>query len=263
MDSSWRLIIFLTTGLSKTAYFVPILFIGSTLGTPLLPLTVECHDFLTIHAAADQFATAAADRQLLQKWYQLDTAAVPQCYRLQTDVRPAADATDTELRQLLNVIVQLSGGSKELRDSYLTTLVEQQINNTVLINAELAKRCVWVQTGSWPTRLSDGADALEEEMLRRMGQLHAELKMHLSERNLIRIPPSVQVHSEQLSGLYEQLLGGVLDGICEEHASKYQIPRCTFGVDGNLLRELEAVNQYSVFLEQNCVNFGIMDRIRR
>lgn len=197
---------------------------------------------------------------------------MPQCYRLQTDVRPAACAAGVaddrtggshtaELRRLLNVFIAAS--TKEVRDSYLTTLVEQQINNTVLINQEHSKRCVWLQTGSWPTRLSETADALDAEQQRRLCALHAELKQQLLERNLIRIPPTVLVAAEQLAALFEQLLVQLLDGVCDEHAARCQLPRCTFGVDGQLLRELEAVQQYSMFLEQNCVNFGIMDRIKR
>lgn len=48
----------------------------------------------------------------------------------------------------------------------------------------------------------------------------------------------------------------------DEHTTRCNIPFCTFGVDANLLHEIEAVNQYSKILEQNCVNFGIMDRIK-
>lgn len=202
----------------------------------------------------------------------MDDAAVPQCYRLQTDVRPApttetetetpadGSSADAELRRLLNVFIAAS--PKEARDSYLTTLVEQQINNTVLINQDHSKRCIWLQTGSWPTRLSESSDALDAELQRRLCAMHAELKQQLLEKNLIRIPPTVQVAAEQLAELFEKLLVGLLDGICDEHAAKCALPRCTFGVDANLLRELEAVQQYSKFLEQNCVNFGIMDRIK-
>lgn len=55
----------------------------------------------------------------------------------------------------------------------------------------------------------------------------------------------------------------MLENIVDEHTTRCQIPRCTYGVDANLLHEIEAVNQYSKILEQNCVNFGIMDRIKR
>lgn len=83
------------------------------------------------------------------------------------------------------------------------------------------------------------------------------------EKNLIRIPPSVQFQRDQLAAVLETLIGGSIDGILDEHVSKYQIPYCTYGVDVNLLEELEAVNQHSKILEHNCANFVIMDRIKR
>lgn len=86
---------------------------------------------------------------------------------------------------------------------------------------------------------------------------------HLVEKNLIRIPPTVQVPSDHLTHIFTTLIGGMLENIVEEHTNRCHIPRCTFGVDANLLHEIEAVNQYSKILEQNCVNFGIMDRIKR
>lgn len=85
------------------------------------------------------------------------------------------DASTVNLNRLLSVLVDSS--TKDLRDCYLTTLVEQEINNTVLINQELSKRCIWVQTGSWPNRLSENAESLEIEMNRRLNNLHTELKV--------------------------------------------------------------------------------------
>lgn len=83
------------------------------------------------------------------------------------------------------------------------------------------------------------------------------------EKNLIRIPPTVQFQRDQLAAVLETLIAGSIDGILDEHTSKYQIPYCTYGVDANLLEELEAVNQHSKILEHNCANFGIMERIKR
>lgn len=245
------------SGHSKISYFVPILFLGPSLGSPLLPLTIENQDFCTALSAAQ----SSDDRDLLQQWYKLDETAQPQCYRLQTAVDPTAVPAPEVLRRLLNVLIELS--PKELRDSYLTTLVEQEINNTVLINQEQSKRCIWLQTGSLPSRLSESADAVDTEEHRRLGNLQAELKNQLMERNLIRIPPTMHVPPDHLATLFATLLRGLLDGIYEEHEQKCRISRCTFGVDVNLLHEIEAVNQYAAFLEQNCVNFGIMDRIKR
>lgn len=68
--------------------------------------------------------------------------------------------------------------SKELRDSYLTTVVEQEINNTVLISQELSKRCIWIQTGCLPTKVLENGSTLEVEMNRRLNNIHFELKVY-------------------------------------------------------------------------------------
>jgi hypothetical protein len=64
------------SGQSEIAYVIPIIFLNDSLGTPLLPKTIEKQDF--------EFALNSADnKELLQKWYKLDSHAQPPCYRLQ------------------------------------------------------------------------------------------------------------------------------------------------------------------------------------
>lgn len=76
---------------------------------------------------------------------------------------------------LLTVLVTIF--SKELRDSYLTTVVEQEINNTVLINHELSRRCIWIQTGALPSKTLENGTAVDNEMNRRLNNIHSELKV--------------------------------------------------------------------------------------
>lgn len=80
---------------------------------------------------------------------------------------------------------------------------------------------------------------------------------------MIRIPPSVQISNENLATSLNSLITTNIDAIVDDHISKYQIPYCTYGVDRNLLAEIEAVNQHSKLLNQNCANFEIMDSIKR
>jgi len=55
---------------------IPVIFLNDSLGTPLLPKTIEKQDF--------EFAlNSAENKELLQKWYKLDSHAQPPCYRLQ------------------------------------------------------------------------------------------------------------------------------------------------------------------------------------
>jgi hypothetical protein len=63
-------------GQMEVAYVIPVLFLSNSLGTPLLPKTVENQDF-------EMALSIAENKELLQKWYQLDGHAQPPCYRLQ------------------------------------------------------------------------------------------------------------------------------------------------------------------------------------
>jgi hypothetical protein len=66
----------LIAGQMEVAYVLPVLFLSNSLGTPLLPKTIENQDFEMALKSAD-------NKELLQKWYQLDSHAQPPCYRLQ------------------------------------------------------------------------------------------------------------------------------------------------------------------------------------
>lgn len=66
----------LLAGQMEVAYVIPVLFLSNSLGTPLLPKTIEIQDFEMALSNAD-------NKELLQKWYKLDGHAQPPCYRLQ------------------------------------------------------------------------------------------------------------------------------------------------------------------------------------
>lgn len=253
--------IFVISGHSHLEYIIPVLFLGNTVGSPLLPLTIENQDFLNALGCA---ADGSDGKRLLEKWYTLDGKAQPPCYSLITNDIAVDGDTHTELKQLYKTLVDIF--SKELRDSYLTSVIEQEINNTVLISQELSKRCIWVHTGSLPSKTSDPSQtvsAIDSEVNRRLLNIQTDLKNQLSEKNLIRIPPSVQMSSDQLAITLNALIVAILDQIVDDHSNKCQLPYCTYGVDRNLLSEIEIVNQHSKALSQNCTNIGIMDKIKQ
>lgn len=70
---------------SSRAYLIPLLNLGNSLGTPLIPLTIESQDFAAALATAEQ-AGKGEGKQLLEKWYSLDSKAQPACYRLKAKV---------------------------------------------------------------------------------------------------------------------------------------------------------------------------------
>lgn len=69
--------------------------------------------------------------------------------------------------------------------------------------------------------------------------------------------------NDQLATSLKSLIIVNIDNIITDHFTKFQIPFCTYGVDRNLLAEIEAVKQHSQYLSQNCANFEIMDKIKQ
>lgn len=151
------------------------LFLGTTLGSPLLPLTIESQDFLN---ATSTTAEGSTERKLLEKWYLLDDQAEPTCYRLKTKSVVASAETAEELNNLYKSLVDVF--SKELCDSYLTSVIEQEINNMVFISQELSKRCIWIHTGALPNKNVDessGESSVAVEMNRRLNNIQLDLKV--------------------------------------------------------------------------------------
>ena len=85
---------------------------------------------------------------------------------------------------------------------------------------------------------------------------------NLSEKHIIRIPPSIAQQQEQFATILDTCLSAEIDIIIDEHISKYSIPYCTYGVDRRLLSEIEEVNRHSRVLNENCANFSIIDKIK-
>lgn len=244
----------------SNAYIIPVLLLGSSLETPMLPLTIESQDFKSVLNLASE-----EDRCLLEMWYKMDDTYQPACHRLNTNhttIKPGEEDNNTiALQDLLNALLRLF--SEDLKDSYMTTVVEQEINNTVLMSQELAKRCIWIHSGLQYLKTPDDASTLEVEVFRRLTKLYAELKAHLSEKNLIRLLPSMNILDEDLASVIESLLDRSITAIFDEHTNKNSLPHNTNGIVKSLLEEVQLVNHYSSILAQNSSNFFIMDDIKR
>ncbi|XP_063897739.1 uncharacterized protein LOC110382914 [Helicoverpa armigera] len=215
---------------SELGAVVPVLFLNSGLGTPLLPHTLECADF----KAALETAEDESDKALLNKWYTLDASTTPPCYRL---VRGAPARWRREMAKTLNVLVRTL--PQEACDAYLTTVVEQEVQHTVLMSVEAARRCVWVcraggtggAVGAAPGAASpqsepgDIADtAHHHELQRRLNNLQKDLKQHLSERNVIRasvrgrgMPGGEDEYTEGVSSALGDRLDALLDALLADN----------------------------------------------
>ncbi|XP_060807399.1 uncharacterized protein LOC106135765 [Amyelois transitella] len=213
---------------------VPVLFLNSGLGTPLLPHTLECADF----KAALEAAEDDSDKALLNKWYSLDSTTTPPCYRL---VRGAPARWRREMAKALNVLVRTL--PQEACDAYLTTVVEQEVQHTVLMSIEAARRCVWVcRAGAAVQEPADVADAAHHnELNRRLNNLQKDLKLHLSERNIIRAsirgrsaPGGEDEYTEGVRSALGERLDALLDALIAEN----EMPAGYNGIPTSLFEEV-------------------------
>ncbi|XP_045540399.1 NACHT and WD repeat domain-containing protein 2 [Papilio machaon] len=217
---------------SELGAVVPVLFLNSGLGTPLLPHTLECADFkAALEAAEDE-----NDQALLNKWYSLDVVCTPPCYRL---ARGAPARWRREMARTLSVLVRTL--PQEACDAYLTTVVEQEVQHSVLMSGEAARRCVWVCRGGAPPEPEpEGTDpAHHAELQRRLNNLQKELKCHLSERNVIRASvrgrgAGDEECAEQVRAALADRLGALLDTLIADNEQ----PAGSCGVPTSLFDEI-------------------------
>ncbi|XP_068084365.1 NACHT and WD repeat domain-containing protein 2 [Anabrus simplex] len=239
----------------QVAYIIPVLFLNNSLGTPLLPNTIETQDFEMALGKAD-------NKEMLQKWYRLDSHAQPPCYRLQpTGIHIPGlkeNSAEEKERALLEwraeiertLAVMVNVFPQELRDTYLTTVVEQEVHNTVCMSQELARRCLWLyrlytHTGQTAEPSSPG----EVELARRLEALHKDLKNLLNEKHILRLPVrwveggvnmELTEHAQYITEVTAHLskhLRSVIDAIIEEDQAKV-VFRSYYGIEQWLLQEL-------------------------
>ncbi|CAH2245203.1 jg24976 [Pararge aegeria aegeria] len=244
---------------SELGAVVPVLFLNSNLGTPLLPHTLECADFkAALEAAEDE-----NDKSLLNKWYNLDNGTTPPCYRL---VRGAPARWRREMARTLSVLVRTL--PQEACDAYLTTVLEQghlnnfevtvnklfihssqhpilsilqEVQHTVLMSSDAARRCVWVcRAGAAPDTDPD-ADH-NRELQRRLVNLQKDLKLNLSERNIIRASirgrPNNGFSDDEYTSGVKAALGDRLDALFDALVSEAETPAGYCGIPTSLFDEV-------------------------
>ncbi|OXA64251.1 NACHT and WD repeat domain-containing protein 2 [Folsomia candida] len=254
----------------EVSYVVPVLFLSNSLGESLLPKTVEQQDFeMSLKNVGD-----VESRSLLETWYEIDTHAEPPCYRLKpvsAHLPKVRSTTEEEKNQAINqwrgIVEQILGiflrvFPAELRDTYLTTVIEQEIHNSIFMSREVGKRSVWCHRVF--TQLPAGQDAndstpLTKEKSRRLEALHNELKNQLSTSHILRLLVKWEAdglsqdnaehaaYLQELSGQLSTQLKSILDDIIEEDKGK-AVWKSSYGVDGLLCSELM---QHTIFCQQS------------
>ncbi|CAH1102040.1 unnamed protein product [Psylliodes chrysocephalus] len=251
----------------EVAYIIPVLFLNNSLGTQLLPITIESTDFkMAMDSAENQSAQG-----LLSKWYMLDSDAQPPCYRLRPisshipgfnesslqDREKAFAEWATEIDKMLGVLITVF--TQELRDTYLTTVVEQEVHNTVFMSQELAKRCIWLNRVYIPTaKTPDNMSPGEAEAYRRLDILQKDLKNQLAEKHIVRIPVkfvdgginvNIPEHEDYMLNVVHHLkkhLSEMINTIIDEHQSKTML-KPSYGIEATLFEEL---NQQTSFCQK-------------
>lgn len=149
---------------------------------------------------------------------------------------------------------------------YLTTVVEQEINHTVLINNDLAKRCIWLQNVCSDQNQPQPNDKNSNVILdndRRLKNLHKDLLNQLPENQIFSSAFVYNTQVEQLTTTVVATMSGIVENIMEDYKNKVAVPYCTYGVDRRLLTELQAIDNYIKCLTQNRANFKLLDSIKR
>lgn len=240
----------------ETAYVVPVLFLNMSLGTPLLPRTIETQDF-------EMALGKAEDKTLLNKWYTRDAHAQPPCYRLRPhtcyipglkedcQTEGALSEWRAEVERTLAVLQDVL--PTDLKDTYLSTALEQEVHNTVCMSQELARRTLWLHRVYTHQPPADPAapppSTQEAELRRRLDNIHHILKGQLVEKNILRlsvkyaeggVQPELPEHAQYVADVTAQLtaaLKNIVDAIIDEDQSK-AVGKPGFGLDKRLVQEL-------------------------
>ncbi|KAK9874009.1 hypothetical protein WA026_002362 [Henosepilachna vigintioctopunctata] len=242
----------------EVAYVIPVLFLNNSLGTPLLPNTIESTDFtMAMDSAKSQSA-----QSILSKWYQLDSDSQPPCYRLQSissripgfketsveDKEKALVEWSSEIDKILAILINIF--PVELRDIYLTTVVEQEVHNTVFMSQELAKRCIWMNRVYTPAeKTPENPSPGDSELQRRLNILQKDLRDQLAEKHIVRISvkylegglnvqhPDHSNYIEQVDLHLKKHLVEMINAIMEEHQAKFML-KPSYGIEGPIFEEL-------------------------
>ncbi|KAF4525524.1 hypothetical protein B566_EDAN014910, partial [Ephemera danica] len=254
---------------SEVAYIIPILFLSNSLGTPLLPKTIENQDF----EMALSSASTPENKGLLQKWYKLDSHAQPPCYRLQpiaSHIPGFKEDSPEEKERAL-------GEWRSEIDRTLAVMVDE-VHNTVLMSQELARRCIWLCRVF--THIQSPVDAVtsapgQAELRRRLDILQNNLKNQLAERHVLRMPvrwrdggldpnaqPEHQAYVDEVAQRLSAHLKATIHDIMEEDETKSML-KASHGVEGELFQELMQQTAFCQRAAQCSVNReGVLQDIK-
>ncbi|XP_071528707.1 NACHT and WD repeat domain-containing protein 2 isoform X2 [Panulirus ornatus] len=271
---------------ARDSHIVTVVFLNETFGNALLPRVIEGPDF-------DQAISAMeldTDRELFWKWYHWDENAQPPCYKLQPistfipNIKDSNSASlhqeavqdwSNEVKKMMTLMRMVF--NQEQKEKYLSTVMEQEIKQSVFMNQESAKHCLWIcrKFTHFPSHNIPAQGkvyvAVEPESKKRLDILQSELKERLDEIRMLKfrvkwhnsgMNPEVPEHAQFVEDLCAQispLLISIIDGIIEEDETKTYL-----GIEKRLFHELM---QQSLMCQFRYKNFQgrqeLLTKIRR
>lgn len=275
---------------ARDSHIVTVVFLNETFGNALLPRVIEGPDF-------DQAISAMehdTDRELFWKWYHWDENAQPPCYKLQPistyipNIKDSNSASlhqeavqdwNNEVKKMMTLMRMVF--NQEQKEKYLSTVMEQEIKQSVFMNQESAKHCLWIcrKFTHFPSHNIPAQGkvyvAVEPESKKRLDILQSELKERLDEIRMLKfrvkwhnsgMNPEVPEHAQYVEDLCAQispLLISIIDGVIEEDETKEEL-KSYLGIEKRLFHELM---QQSLMCQFRYKNFQgrqeLLTKIRR
>ncbi|KAL5233574.1 hypothetical protein ACI65C_000984 [Semiaphis heraclei] len=215
---------------NRVGHVVPVVFVDDSLGPPVLPHVMTKQDF---DLARNKTPDAS---KLIEKWYTLD--AQKNHYELRNEMmfettfetQEADEKLWHDEKVQLQIALMKSFDSKSLRSGYVEQVFQQEVRNEIILNAELAKRSMWI-INNYDVVSGNKCKTTAVETKKRLEQLSKQLKNELPETNIIFYENANAAESLKKIGT---ILTTIIESVDKEREK--QEPK--YGVSGLLLEEL-------------------------
>ncbi|XP_026807773.1 uncharacterized protein LOC113550245 [Rhopalosiphum maidis] len=215
---------------NRVGHVVPVVFVDDSLGPPVLPHEMTRQDF-------DLARTKTPDAsKLIEKWYTLD--AQKNNFELRNEMmfettfetQEADEKLWHDEKVQLQIALMKVFDSKSLRNGYVEQVFQQEVYNEIMLNAELAKKSVWI-INNYDVVPGHKCKTTAVESKKRLEQLSKQLKNELPETNIIFY---------EIANVTESIkkIGSVLMSIIESVDKESEKQEPTYGVSTVLLEEL-------------------------
>ncbi|XP_022165189.1 uncharacterized protein LOC111030132 isoform X2 [Myzus persicae] len=215
---------------NRVGHVVPVVFVDDSLGPPVLPHVMTRQDF---DLARNKTPDAS---KLIEKWYTLD--AQKNHYELRNEMmfettfetQEADEKLWHDEKVQLQIALMKAFDSKSSRNGYVEQVFQQEVRNEIILNAELAKRSVWI-INNYDVVSGHKCKTTSVETKKRLEQLSKQLKNELPETSIIFYETANAAESLKK-------VASVITTIVESVDKEREKQEPTYGVSGILLEEL-------------------------